>query len=359
MRRPQGLLTIHQPRWPVMLLTLSNPLHLAVVGNPGPKRSIKKGTPMARRKRVSKSHKRRVALKGRWKSRMRKLAYKPPYSFTHAVVRKKAGKRKHVKGHAWTGRKGTVGLFDNLTGKLWGTNPRRRGHRRNPAIVATVKDMLITPVTSLPKSLPALAKGSIVKNVGFAAAGAIVAMVAGNQLQKIAMPLLARIPGVSGAMGKSVVQRVVGAGFALLSGSVVAKFAVKDVAARNAFVTGAAAAALVEAIFPGRLARVMSNIPVVGGFLAPAASPVNGLRGLFGTDDLAAYVEAPSYQGTGAYVEAPSYQGTGAYVEAPSYQGTGGLNGPNDAVAGMGYDGDQLAGNLEGMGSNMASHLDS
>jgi hypothetical protein len=334
-----------------MLLTLSNPLHLAVVGNPHrPSRSPSKGKAMARHRRKARrlSHKARKSAK-RSSHRFVKRGLK-------VHVKRYAGFRKKVRGIRGTGRKGTV-TIRSKRGKFLGTNPRR--HRRNPAIVATVKDLLVTPVTSLPKSLPAIFKGSMVKNVGFAAGGAIVALVAGNQLQKLAMPLLARIPGVSAAMGGSIVQRVVGASFALLSGSVVAKFGLKDAASRNAFVTGAAAAALIEAIFPGRIAQTLANVPVIGGFLAPAASPVNGLRGLFGTDDLAAYVDAPSYQGTGAYVDAPSYQGTGAYVEAPSYQGTAGLAGPNDAVAGMGYAGDQLAGNLEGMGSNMSSHLDS
>jgi hypothetical protein len=62
----------------------------------------------------------------------------------------------------------------------------------------------------------------------------------------------------------------------------------------------------------------------------------------------------------GAYVESPAYQGTNgmsAYVESPAYQGTNGLAGPNDAVAGMGYAGEQLA-DLGAMGSQMASHLD-
>ncbi len=318
-----------------MLLTLSNPLHLAVVGNPHrPSRSPSKGKVMARHRRSARksSHK------------ARKTAKRSSHRFAKKGVKVRA---KHIRR---AGRKGSV------------TIRARRGKlvvRRNPAIVATVKSMLITPVTSLPARVPALFKGQMAKNVAFATGGAIVALVAGNQLQKVAMPFIAKIPGVSAAMGGGVVQRVIGASFTLLSGSVLGKIAVKDQASQNAFATGVAAAALIEAIFPGRIALLLSNVPVVGGLLAPAASPVNGLRGLFGTDDLAAYVDAPSYQGTGAYVDAPSYQGTGAYVEAPSYQGTGGLAGPNDAVAGMGYAGDQLAGNLEGMGSNMSSHLDS
>jgi len=138
---------------------------------------------------------------------------------------------------------------------------------------------------------------------------------------------------------------------------------VKSAASKQAFITGTAAAALIEAVFPGRAANMLSRIPVIGPYVASSASPVQGLAGMFGSDELAAYVESPAYQGVGAYVESPAYQGVGAYVESPAYQGVGGLNGPMDnAVAGLGYDPNELAGGhlngLGAMGSNMASHLD-
>jgi hypothetical protein len=330
-----------------MLLTLSNPLPLAIVGNPP------KGSPMARR-RKSAASKRTTRLKSRWSKLLKTKGWKPPYSYLSATVRRKAGKRKHVRGHSWTGRKGTVALYDKQSGKLWGTNPRR-GLRRflNPGnIVASIKSVTLDPVMALPKGVPALFKGSIVKHVAFAAGGAVVGLVGSTMLQKLAMPLLAKIPGVSGVMTGGIAQRVVGASFALITGTVVGKLALKDQDSRNAFVTGAAAAALVEAIFPGRIAGLMSNVPVVGNMLAPQASPVQGLAGLFG------YTLNPAYQGVGAYVSSPAYQGVGAYVQSPSYQGVGAAG--DQVLAGLGYAGEQLAGSndLAGMGSNMASHLD-
>ncbi len=295
------------------------------------------------------------------------------YSHLAAVVRRnkngtvRAGRRKHVKGHSWTGRKGTVALYSRQTGKLWGTNPRKRGSRRgglmrrfNPSGIATeAKSLIVTPVMNLPKSVPALLKGKIVKHAAFATGGAVVALVGGTMLQGVAMPLIAKIPGAAGVLGGGMAQRVIGASFALVAGGVAARVALKDTDARNAAVTGAAAAALIEAIFPGRLAAMIARSPLpasVTSQIAPAASPVQGLAGMFGTDDLAmgAYVQAPGYQGVGAYVEAPGYQGVGAYVQAPGYQGVGDLEG----AAGLGYAGEQLAGNLDGMGSNMMSHLD-
>ncbi len=333
---------------------------------------------MAKRRKTHASTKRgrRTAsrLRYSWKKRTRSGKYQGLGAVvrTHKNGTVRHGRRKHVKGHSWTGRKGTVALYHRKTGKLWGTNPRKRGSRRggfmrrfNPAgVLDQTKNLIVTPVMDLPKSVPALFKGKIVKHAAFATGGAVVALVGGTMLQKFSMPLLAKIPGVTNAMSKSVVQRVVGASFALVSGGVVASVALKDRDARAAWVTGTAAAALIEAIFPGRLAGLIASAPLpaaVTAAVAPAASPVQGLAGMFGTDDLAmgAYVQAPGYQGVGAYVEAPGYQGVGAYVQAPGYQGVGGLaaDGSN-AVAGVGYAGEQLAGNLDGIGSNMMSHLD-
>ena len=337
---------------------------------------------MVRRRRASaKTRKGRATasrLRSLWRKRTRAGS---KYSHLGATVRThkngtiRRGRRKHVKGYSWTGRKGTVALFSRKTGKKWGTNPKHRrahGRRRNPAM-SMVKDILVTPVVGLPRNLPAIFKGSIVKNVAFAAGGTVVALVGGNMLQKAVMPLLANIPGVSNAMGGGMVQRVVGASFAIVTGGVVGRFAIKDAGSRNAFVTGAAAAALVEAIFPGRVAGLLAQVPVIGQYIAPVASPVQGLAGLFGTDDLAGiggYLVAPNYQGStnglGAYVKMGnnpgSMGGLGAYATVPDYQGsTNGLGVDSPVIAGLGYRGEQLAGlgNLDGMGSNMPSHLDS
>ncbi len=358
-----------------MLVTLSNPLNLAVVGNPP------KGYRMARRRRMSskrrKASRHVSALRSRWKRRTRKGS---KYSHLAAVVRTtksgalRRGKRKHVRGrgHSWTGRKGTVALFSRSTGKLWGTNPRRRrgrGRRFNPAgIVADAKDMIVAPVMSLPKTLPAMFKGKVISHLLHATGGAVVGLVGGSMVNRFAMPYLAKIPGVSTAMANGIVQRIVGGSVALLVSGVVGRFAIKSPEGRNAWVTGAAAAALVEAIFPGRLAGLLAKTPIAGA-IAPAASPVQGLMGLFGTNDLAAlaggvgaYYLNPAYQGVGEYVKSPAYQGVngmGEYVKSPAYQGVNGLGDRSDAVAGVGGRSDVLAGNLDGIGSNMMSFLDS
>ncbi len=323
------------------MLTLSNPLNLAVVGNPPRNRA------MARR-RVSAVHKkslaRKRALRYRWKKATRSGG---KYSLLGATVRRRPGTRQHVKGFAWTGRKGTVALFDRKTGKLWGTNP-------GGAMINEAKSLVVTPVMALPKSVPALFKGSVMKNVLFASGGVVTGLVGGSIVQRTVMGALGNIGFVATAMQNDIVKRVVGASFALLTGGIVGRLAIKNPASQKAFVTGVAAAALVEAIFPGRLATYMASVPVLGPMVAAQASPVSGLAGMFGSNTLAAYVESPAYQGVGAYVESPAYQGVGAYVESPAYQGVGGMD---DAVAVLGA-GEMLAGNLEGMGSNMASHLD-
>src|SRR5262245_14712021 len=109
-----------------MLVTLSNPLNLAVVGNPP------KGSAMAHRRRrraspsVRKGRRHASRLRSMWKSRTR---HGRKYGHLAAVVRihkngtVRRGRRKHVrgKGHSWTGRKGTVALYSRKTGKLWGT----------------------------------------------------------------------------------------------------------------------------------------------------------------------------------------------------------------------------------------------
>jgi len=351
-----------------VLVTLANPLPAAIVGNPY------RGPNMAKRHRKSPAARRRAnrlsTLRSRWKKRTGRGGR---YAGFKAVVHAKAGKRKKHKsprGHrwAWTGRKGTVSLFKK--GLLVATNPIK--------LASDLGGMIVDPVKDLPKSIPALFKGSVIKNVLFAGAGGVTGLVGGQIVQGAVLSGISKIaPSLlpSAALGKGVVQRVVGASFALLTGGLVAKFALKG-ESQKSFMAGTAAAALVEALFPGRIAGLLQGVPVIGAVIAPQASPVQGLAGLFGSDELAgigAYVDASAYQGVngmGAYVDASAYQGVnglGTYVDSRGYQG---VNGPmDDAVAGLnggnlGYDPNQLAGaghlgEMGAMGSNMASHLDS
>lgn len=343
-----------------MLVALANPLPAAIIGNPYRGRHMSKRRLSAAQRR---RHARFSTLKSRWKKRTRPGGR---YAGFKAVVHHKAGRRKKhspPRGHrwAWSGRKGTVSILRK--GLLVATNPMK--------LLSTASGMIVDPIKDLPKALPALLKGSMLKNVGLAAAGGVTGLVGGQIVQGQVFSLLARFaPSIvpSAQLGKGLVQRVVGASFALLTGGLVANLALKG-SNKAAFVTGTAAAALFEALFPGRIAQQLANVPVIGPILAPQASPVQGLAGLFGSDSLAgigAYVDAPGYQGVGAYVDAPGYQGVGAYVDAPGYQGVG--SSMDDAVAGLnggnlGYDPNQLAGSghlggLGAMGSNMASHLD-
>jgi hypothetical protein len=90
----------------------------------GKSRSRRKAHPATRKGRHHASR-----LRSEWKRRTR---HGGRYAHLGAVVRTDrsgrihAGRKKHVKGVAWTGRKGTVALYSRSTGKLWGTNPRRR-----------------------------------------------------------------------------------------------------------------------------------------------------------------------------------------------------------------------------------------
>jgi hypothetical protein len=92
--------------------------------NPGRKKGRRKAHPATRKGRHSASR-----LRSTWKKRTR---HGGRYAHLGAVVRTDkhgrihAGRKKHVKGVSWTGRKGTVALYSRSTGKLWGTNPRRR-----------------------------------------------------------------------------------------------------------------------------------------------------------------------------------------------------------------------------------------
>jgi hypothetical protein len=341
------------------------------------------------RRRVSrgrKASKRRFSARKRfWK---KATGRRGKYSNLGAVVRRRPGKRKHRKGVSWTGRKGTVALYSRRSGKLWATNPKRRGHRgrshhrrgRNPGIIDSAKSMIIAPVMALPKTLPALFKTDPLRHGLFAGGGVLAGMIGGTALQSALLGVTGSLlpDAVKTAMSKGIVQRVVGASFALLAGGLVAKFGVKPGGDRTSFVTGTAAAALIEAIFPGALAQRLHTLPIVGPWIQLPASPVAGLAGLFGSDELAGfgtYTQNPAYQGVGTYTQNPAYQGVGAYVHSPAYQGVGRLGAyvhspayqgvghlgasMDDAVAGLGAPGDnRLAGNLGAIGSNMPSHLD-
>lgn len=371
-----------------MLVAMSNPqpgLSFAMIGNPGPRRrrkaSKKKSTrrnPMTRKQRVAalknlrkaraalrkKSRRRnpKAGSKGRRKIRRKQLKKRRTVAKRQrrklkgykVVVRRKKGRRKANK--RWgkrhrvrTGRKGTISYRRKVKGrsKLYATNPKRRKKRRksrrrryNPA-KAMAKTLSVknwtSGLTGLPKNLPAIFSGKMVPKVLSAGAGAVGGIVVGGLVRGQILGLVERfVPGIA---SNRIVQGALGAAITYSGGYLVGSMVLKG-EKKTAFITGAALAAIVNAVMPGQVNRLLTSIPVVGPQLALL----------------------PGMNGIGAYVSAPSYQGVGAYVSAPGYQGVGLL--PSDAVAGMD---DALAGELgayvsvpgyQGVGMYGSSHLD-
>jgi len=273
------------------------------------------------------------------------------------TVRARAGKRKSNRrwGRRYgisTGRRGTIGFHygrgrGRTSLKTIATNPRRRRRirraRRNPARRA--RAMTIRGwqqgVMGLPRSLPQLFQGkNMVPNLGFATAGAATSLVVGGMINGMVMNMLGQV--APGLLGNNMVRGVLGGAITYTGGYVAGSMLIKNTQRRAAFITGAAAAAVINLLMPGQVARLLISIPIIG----PQLARMPGMMGL------GAYVTAPAYQGIGSYVTAPAYQGVGAY---------------NDAVAGLGYGQDALAGELgayvtapayQGVGMFDQSHLD-
>jgi len=258
---------------------------------------------------------------------------------------------------------------------------RRRSNwikRRNPGVLSGLTTKSYAKgLTGLPKALPKLLKGKgMIKNIAYAGGGIVAGMVGGSFLQRWTLPLIEKIPMVGGNLSGGITQRILGAGFSYTAAWAIGHVALKKEADRTAFIVGGATGAIIEAIFPGRLGAQMARLPLIGPYIG-YSSPVMGLAAYYGSNELAAYVEAPAYQGVGdmgAYVEAPAYQGVGhlgAYVEAPAYQGVGAvgeyveapgyqaMSSAGDSVlSGLGVEMDYSRNDLAGIGSNMASFLD-
>lgn len=374
-----------------MQLTMSNPgLPFAMVGNPGPRmkrrsttrrRTSSKGRKMTMTKKQARSlakawrargmpvpakiraklrnpgtaagaakSRRRKARKSMTKRRSAAKVYRKRLKGYKVIVRRRAGKRKsnakwgRSKG-VTTGRKGSI-AFRKPVGrgkfKLVATNPRRRRARRNPGRRSTAGALSVKGwtggLTGLPANLGGIMKGKVVKNALFASGGMIGSMMVGGMARGFIMSTLSSV--APALVTNRIAQGALGAAITYTGGYLVGAVLIKDQKARNSFIAGSAAAAILNAILPGQINRLITAIPVIG----PQMAALPGMNGL------------------GAYVMAPSYQGVGAYVSAPSYQGVGLL--PSDAVAG--YD-DALAGGLgtyvsapgyQGVGMYAASHLD-
>lgn len=258
-------------------------------------------------------------------------------------VRRKAGRRKASRKFTRrtgirTGRKGTISFLRRR--KILATNPRRRkgkrrGRRSNPAISAASWKRGITQIH---RDVPALFRGKVVKNLAFATGGAVGALVVGGMARGVVMGAVARVAPALAA--NKIAQGVLGAALSYSGGYAAGQMLIKGEQARRAFITGAAAAAIINALMPGQVNAMLVRIPVLGPMLA----------------------NLPGMSGLGAYVLAPASQSIGSYVSAPSYQGVG----YDPTIAGIGYQDDALAGELgayvtapasQSMGG-MRSHLD-
>jgi hypothetical protein len=366
-----------------MLLTLSNPgLPLAIIGNPSPRRRrgskensmlfLRRRARRARRTRRSLSRKQLAALRKGWKlmARRHRRSRRNPGTKSGArkarrkgrrkqmrarrllarryarklrgfkiVVRRKAGRRKASRRFTRkygikTGRRGTISFRagKGKRKKLVATNPRRRrshrrrSHRRNPSIGAMARGWT-GGLTGLTKA-PSLFKGKdLLPSALFAAGGMVGSLVAGGVLRGTIMGVVGKFAPTLAA--NTMVQGVLGAAISYTGGYAAGTLLIKDAKKRQAFITGAAAAAVLGLIFPGKINALLIKIPVLG----PMLAKMPGMSG---------YVSAPAYQGVGiqdqlaGYVSAPAYQGVqglgyddalagelGAYVNAPAYQGVG------------------------------------
>lgn len=367
-----------------MLVTMSNPgLPFAVIGNPGPRRrrrghirknpmtvstrrrgrrrlsskqlaALRKGwralgiipgkKRRARRNPSTKAKRRRAHKGGGTATGARKARRKRARRFMRArrmaarrfrrklrgfkvTVRRKAGRRKRNRAFSRkygirTSRKGTISFRAGRKRKLVATNPRRRRARRsgrawrNPAISLRGWQAGLTGVV---RNASGLLKGKdMVPNALFATAGMVGGIVGGSFVRGTVMGLIGQVaPNLA---ANRLVQGVLGGLITYTGSYAIGVLAIKNERKRTAFVTGGAIAAVIGLVMPGAVNRLLTGIPVLGPQLA----------------------RLPGMNGLGTYVSAPGYQGVGTYVEAPGYQGVG----SDDAVAGIGYSQDALAGEL-------------
>jgi hypothetical protein len=261
-------------------ILMSNPLHLAVLGNP--RRRLSKEFPMAKRRRSRRSYKRNPVM---------------------------------------------------LAG-----NPRRRSRRRvarrNPTLAATGRTY-VRGLTGTPGNVMKIFQGKKkIQNTMVVAGGTIGTYLLGGIIGGRLGEMLARIPGI----GTNVIgQRILPALVPYTIGFVGSRF-VKQKDLKTALMVGGGLASVIELLMPGQVGRFIEMIPGVRNLAmtqpvvaAADAGPVAQAQEGIGRMMLAGYVTAPSYSGSAGlaeYVTAPSYQGSAGlaeYVTAPSYQGSAGL----------------------------------
>jgi hypothetical protein len=293
-------------------MLMSNPLPLAVLGNPGRRRAKKRRNP------------RGITL--------RMLRYSSA----------------RTPGIRWSGRRGH--LTTNPKGSPMSRRRRHhrhhRHHRRNPGAIAGY----VSAAKAAPGQVLGIFKGpNKIKHALYATGGAVgTYLLGGIVAAKLVAPLLSKVPVVGGFVASPMGARIVGGLLPFTVGYVASKFVKGDIG--KALLVGGAAASLVELVFPGKVGQLIARIPGVP-MLAQAAPAVAAPAIKGPTSGLDGYVSAPSYAGVGdedalaGYVSAPSYAGVGnedalaGYVSAPSYAGVGDdseLDGAEDVMAGVG-----------------------
>ncbi len=343
------------------VMLMSNPgLHLALLGNPLPR----SGFPS--RKRLTQAQ---------WRAKKRtgrtfKIKGGGRYVIKSRSGVKHRGKRHHAKGIAWSGRLGGVAYRGLLKRsgtrsfhKVAWTNPRRRHNPKGSIMKIKALSGYVGALKRSPREILATFKGpKKVKHIAFAAGGALGTYALGGMVTtSLVVPLLNKV-GAGSVMGNPIAKRVVGGLMPFTIGFVASKF-IRNANLKRALMVGGAAASLVEIIAPGMIGNLISRVTASTPMLAPVsaaipaaakAGPVQGMEGLGG------YVDAAAYQGTGGYVDAAAYQGTGAadqmdgYVDAAAYQGTG----DDDDLAGLGDAEDAMAG-VDGYLTDGQKYMDS
>lgn len=276
---------------------MSNPAELLIRGNPGKRRrgrrTTTKGTTMATRRRRRKSPssiaKRRAKRATRKASRKGKMP--PGLAAWHArnkggkIARKARRSRRGKKSSAKRSRRRSRARRRRMTHAL--AIPRRarkarrsrsrgRGKRRAKArarrrVRSNAGEIsLVGAFTGLGSGLKDVVKGGV-GGIAAAVGGAGVAVVGGAFVSRLTNGLLFRFaPGLA---SNPMVARGVGALNFLLPGYAVAKW-MPGISGRvrRGVLTGAAVAAIIEAIKPGAVRDTLASIPVIGGVFGPSLS---------------------------------------------------------------------------------------
>lgn len=277
---------------------MSNPAELLIRGNPGKRRrgrNHQKGKPMATRRRRRKSAAsitkrrakraaRKAARKGKmppglaaWhaKNRGGKVARKARRSKRRGArsAKRRSRRRSRARSRRRMHALATVPrrIRRRRKGKSRASRRRaRRAKRRSVRSNAGAALTLFSPFTSPVESVKDVIKGGL-GGIAAAAGGASVAVVGGAFVSRITNGLLARF--APALLTNPVAARGVGALNFLLPAWAVAKWAPGiSGRVRRGMLTGAAAAALVEAIRPGLVRDTFARLPIIGGVFGPSLS---------------------------------------------------------------------------------------